>query len=286
MESAPIIDRLRQTRRETLARLAPLDPARLEEERGWRGAPTTVRQRLLWLAEGDDARVERIRGVREQLGTPLSGAQQALVQGGAARGRLLGTLIGLSDDQFDWPPTAGEWSVRRTLGHVIATDTRYRIAVEYALERARSGRGGPLRPPEDFLPARDGAAESAGSRQDVLDRLTSARDAVLRSLSSTPDDLLEAPTNWIAWDLDVRFRLHRFAAHDREHTIQIRKTLQALGVTPNEPQMLLADAQAARGALEALLLCTPASLLGQAPPGGGPTIAMIAEESLADEQDL
>jgi hypothetical protein len=84
----------------------------------------------------------------------------------------------------------------------------------------------------------------------------------------------------------VRFRLHRFAAHDREHTIHLRKTLRALGMKQTETQMLLADAEAARGVLEALLFCTRTGLLEQTPSHGSATIAAIALESIDDERDL
>ncbi len=125
-----------------------------------------------------------------------------------------------------------------------------------------------------------------GDWDDVLARLAAARDGVILGLASTPDALLGAPSNWMSWDLDVRFRLHRFAAHDREHTIQVRRTLAALGFVPNELQLLLADAEAARGTLEALLLCTPAALLDREPPGGGPAIAALVAESLEDERTI
>ena len=41
------------------------------------------------------------------------------------------------------------------------------------------------------------------------------------------------PTIWARYDVDVRFRLHRFAAHVIEHTIQCEKALAALGWRAN-----------------------------------------------------
>jgi hypothetical protein len=278
MDTRALVDQLRQQRRLTLAKLAPLDPARLQDARAWRGKPATLAHRLAWLAEGDDTRCVRISATRARLGAPLSVAQMALVSGGATRGRLLGTLVGVPEALRERPPAPGEWSVQRTLGHVIANDKRYRIAVEYALDRARSGRSGPLRPPDDALPPRTGEAESVGTWDAVLARLAATRDEVILALASTPDALL--------WDLDVRFRLHRFAAHDREHTIQIRRTLDALEFVPNEVHLLLADAEVARAALEAALLCTPSALLEQEPPGGGPAIGALVAESLEDERTI
>lgn len=285
-DTAELLKQLRAARRETVRRIAGVDEAGLQAARTWRGQTTTLIHRLQWLAEGDETRVARIQQTRTRLGAPLSAAQVALVQGGQTRGALLGTLVGVEDDLLERPPAPGEWSVRQTLGHVIATDRRYQIAVEYALERARTGRGGPLRPPDAMLPPRTGEAESEGTLGAVYQRLTVTRDDLVRSLATTPDALLDAPTNWLLWDLDVRFRLHRFAAHDREHTIQIRKTLRALGVAQSEAQLLLADAAVARGALEAVLLCTRPDLLEQEPPDGGPSIAAEAAASIDDERDL
>jgi hypothetical protein len=37
----------------------------------------------------------------------------------------------------------------------------------------------------------------------------------------------------------VEFRLHRFDSHLRQHTIQIERTLQQLGVDPTESKRLL-----------------------------------------------
>jgi len=84
----------------------------------------------------------------------------------------------------------------------------------------------------------------------------------------------------------IEDRRRRFVAHDREHTIQLRKTLQALGFAPTEPQLLLADAQAALGALEITLRNLGDAYLDQEPPGGGPTIAQLVEEMLEDERGI
>ncbi len=279
-----LLARLRAARQATLATYADLDPAQLGERRTWREKPQTQQFLLSWLAEGDDTRIARLLETRVRLGAPLTVAQTAALTGGFTRGRLLGLLVGLPDAFFDQAPAPDEWSVQRTLGHVAATDTRYRLAVEHALARARRGGEGPMRPDESTLPSREGVVEAQGTRVEVMQRLTAAHDAVLRTIVAVPDDLLDAPTNWIAWDLDVRFRIHRFAAHDREHTIQIRKTLAALGVQQNEPQLLLADAQEARGALESLLIATPADILDREPPGGGPSIAAIVAEAAREEQ--
>lgn len=286
MGISELLDRLEATRAETLRRFASLDPARLEDERQWRGAPSQLRFLLNWLSEGAESRRLRMIHALSQLNRPLTQAQQAVLMLAIARGRLRGEIVGLPDDVYDRDPAEGEWSVRRVLGHVIATDERYRLAVEYAIGRARAGGTGPMRPPEASLPARTGEAQSGGTPEELRLRLWDERRRVVETLVAIPDDLLTAPTNWTVWDLDVRFRIHRFAAHDREHTIQIRKALQALRVHPTEPQMLLADAMVELEALEALLVCAGDAALDAAPPDGGPAIRALIEEAMAEERAL
>ncbi len=39
--------------------------------------------------------------------------------------------------------------------------------------------------------------------------------------------------------MSLRFRMHRFDSHLRQHTIQVEKSLQRIGHIPNESQRLL-----------------------------------------------
>jgi len=194
-------------------------------------------------------------------------------------------LVGVPETAFEQPPAEGEWSLRFVLAHVLNTDLRYLAAVRYACERQASGRGGPLRPPDESLPSRTGEEQRHGTIAELLGRLQATRDEVLGAVASIPDELLDAPTNWTSWDLDVRFRIHRFAAHDREHTIQVRKTTRALGLQQSEPQLLLADAAVARGALEAAIRATPEALLARPSPLDGRTPITLIEQAVADERE-
>ena len=60
------------------------------------------------------------------------------------------------------------------------------------------------------------------------------------------------PTVWAHYDVDVRFRLHRFAAHVIEHTIQCEKTLVALGWRPTEGRRIARQLAALVGEIEGL----------------------------------
>ena len=54
------------------------------------------------------------------------------------------------------------------------------------------------------------------------------------------------------YDIDVRFRLHRFAPHIVEHTVQCEKTLLALGWRPTEGRRIARYVAAAIGEVEGL----------------------------------
>jgi hypothetical protein len=103
---------------------------------------------------------------------------------------------------------------------------------------------------------RDLTGAVAGLRDDDLDRAPAegewpVREAdvrtamfeihrrVLRELGDLRDEDLERPAGF--WDgvKPIRFRLHRFEAHYVQHTIQIDKTLEAIGRGPSEARRLV-----------------------------------------------
>jgi hypothetical protein len=253
MTLSAALSELRAVRRATVRTLAGMSPASVTRPAPWRGGEADVRHRLLRLADDDAMRVVRLQESLLDAGHAPTEAQRILASGCALRGRLAGSLVGLSTAQFDQGWGAGEWSVRRVLGHVIVTDRRYMLHCLHSVSRARAG-GGPMRPADGVLPPGDGIAESKGTMEQVLERLSATRDEVLTELSQLSPADLEAETVWVTWTLDVRFRLHRFAEHDREHLVQLRKTYAAIGFVPTEPQRILEEAGAVRGALEGLLV--------------------------------
>ena len=63
---------------------------------------------------------------------------------------------------------------------------------------------------------------------------------VLRELADIRDEELTAPSMyWEGHEMSLRFRLHRFDSHLRQHTVQVVKTLEAIGLAPNEAKRLL-----------------------------------------------
>src|SRR5439155_8544408 len=62
---------------------------------------------------------------------------------------------------------------------------------------------------------------------------------ILRELADLTDADLERTAQFWDGDKPVRFRLHRFEAHYVQHTIQVDKTLEAIGRGPTEARRLV-----------------------------------------------
>jgi hypothetical protein len=267
------INALDAARTETLAALSGLSVADLERPALWRGhaGAFDVRFLLLQLADADDERRVRLRHALDLLGWQPSMTQQILAGLVETRGRLLGALVHVSDDQLDTPPAAGEWTLREVLDHMMVTVQRYTVHTRHAVERgrriARGEEGGPLRPPDSALPALNRRGLAAGGLADVRRLLTALRDETIDVFVDLTDADLSAPTDWLGIEWEVRFRLHRFAAHERQHLVQIEKTLDAIAVRPSEAQRILAEAELARAQLTALTVGLPDEVAQTRPDG-------------------
>ena len=116
-------------------------------------------------------------------------------------------------------------------------ERRYAVQALYALERADSD---PMRIADDRLPT--------PAQMDV----TGGIGEMLARLGDVAPALMTRPTIWARHDADVRFRLHRFAAHVIEHTIQWEKTLGALAWQPTEGRHITRQLAALVGEIEGL----------------------------------
>jgi hypothetical protein len=221
---------------------AALDEDALGRPWTWRGGTLDVRNAVYWtLGEGQDAQVRVAAAAHPESRRILALAQRAL-------GDLRGLLAGLPADLLDATPRAGQWSIRQTLAHVLLVELRYAAQTIYALERADAD---PVRIPEAQLPAA-GQAEASGDAAALVARLGQARAATDRRLGDVPAAAMTRPTRWGPYDVDVRFRLHRFAVHLAEHTVQCEKTLAALGWRQTEGRRIVRLLTAALGELEGL----------------------------------
>ena len=227
---------------EALAGFAELDAGELGHPWTWRDGKMDVRHALYRTLE--DAQEMLVPAAAAPL--PESGRILALAQ--RAFGDLRGLLIGLPAEHFDRGPSEGEWSIRQVLRHMIVIERRYQMQTRYAVDRAEAD---PMRIPADRLPA-PATIDASGDAGALLARLGAARAESNRLLDDVPPAAMTRPTVWIHYQIDVRFRLHRFAAHVVEHTIQCEKSLAALGWHPTEGRRVVRRVAAAIAELEGL----------------------------------
>jgi DinB superfamily len=221
---------------------AALDDEALGRPWSWRDKPMDVRFALYrTLEDAQEAHARVSAGQHPESRRILAMAQRAF-------GDLRGLLIGLPADLLDRAPSAGEWPLRETLRHMLLIERRYAAQTRYAVERKDSE---PVRIPDDRQPTAT-EADVGGDIAAILARIGEARAETSRWLADAQGAAMTRPTIWAGHDVDVRFRLHRFAAHIVEHTIQCEKTLSALGWRATEGRRIARHVAAAIGELEGL----------------------------------
>jgi hypothetical protein len=221
---------------------AALDEEDLSRPWSWRDGRMDVRYALYrTLEDAQEAYVSVSAGTHPDSRRILALAQRAF-------GDLRGLLLGLPADLLDQSPRAGEWPVRETLRHMLVVERRYAIQTRYALERTESE---PVRIPDDRLPM-PAQMDVSGEIGAILARIGEARAETNRWLGEITPAAMTRPTVWAHYPIDVRFRLHRFAAHVAEHTIQCDKTLVALGYRQTEGRRIVRQVAAAIGEIEGL----------------------------------
>jgi hypothetical protein len=181
-------------------------------------------------------------------GQPLPESRRILALAQRAYGDLRGLLIGLPTVLLDRPPREGQWSVREILGHLIVIEGRYAVQTRYAIER---GDADPMRVAESELPT-PAQTDVTGDIEQLLGRLGEARGETRRRLGDVSPAAMVRPTQWMHYDVDVRFRLHRFAAHLVEHAVQCEKTLESLGWSPTEGRRIVRRLTGLLGEIEGL----------------------------------
>ena len=187
-------------------------------------------------------------------GPAITWAQRILAQHHAAYRDLCGMLVGVGEDEIDRAPDPGEWPLRVVLGHTIDTEQGFLGVIRYALERHRSGDGRPLEMPEED-DAEDETDYSAGTLEQILTNYDALHSQVLYELASISDDELRIPSFfWESNPMEIRFRLHRFDAHLRQHTIQVEKTLAGIGHQLHEAERLVRMVYGALGEAEGAVI--------------------------------
>jgi uncharacterized damage-inducible protein DinB len=178
---------------------------------------------------------------RVNLGYPLTSAQRILGQYHVAFRSLEAVLLAVDSEIEEVPPAEGEWSIRETLAHILRADIGFYIVIRHALDRFRAG---DLRPEEisDEVAERIlGLDEKAynslleGSYENLRRFHTEHHQRILDDFGGISEQELEVGSKyWEDEEMSLRFRLHRFDSHMRQHTIQVEKALSDLDHAPNE----------------------------------------------------
>ena len=160
---------------------------------------------------------------------------------------LAGALAPVRTEDLDPAPAEGEWPVREVAKHALGAEYGFLMISRFGLDRRRAGQT--EEPPEaefdaykvPFVNDRKAAVDglSSATVEQLRDALATVHIRNLRELGDISDDEVEASV-WF-WDgaMPLRFRLHRFEEHLRQHTIQLDKTLVGIGRGPSEAHRLV-----------------------------------------------
>lgn len=276
-----MLDDMRERQRTRIAALAQLADERMTAACIWAAQDVDVRFMLLRIGDHEEEHMLHLVKTLGWVGHSPTETQQVLGTAQAARGDLLGALIGLDDADLDHVPTdptlAGEWSLRTTLSHILQVERSYRLAIETDLALHRAGEPWHV---HEMVESETPVA----SLGDAYERFAAYRSETMQSLHATGQDELEAHSVWFDVPLTVRFRMLRFAHHEREHAAHIRKWRRQVGRTETEAQALLNLLARARGGTEAVLVGAPDSALDAAPGNGDWTVRQILQH-LDDVQE-
>lgn len=159
---------------------------------------------------------------------------------------LQAALCGLSSEAADHAPPEKDWPVRHVLAHILGADIGFSAVVKYALEGHRAGKWTPTPMTDDDETRLVGMTEAEyhtlmnGSYENLLKYHQHLHNNILTEFANISADELDLPA--VFWEEErfpIRYRLHRFEAHMRQHTIQIDKTLAAIGLAPTEAKRLI-----------------------------------------------
>ena len=188
-------------------------------------------------------------------------AQHILSQYHAAYMDLQATVLGLTDEDAEQIPSEGEWQVRKVYAHILGAEINFTIVIRYALEKHRTGTWTPekISDEDDSRLAGMSEAEYHALMDSPLSNMLAfhrtLHATILDEFSSITNDELDLPsTFWEETRFPIQHRLHRYEAHFVQHTIQIDKTLVAIGKAPTESQRLVRKIYAALAEAEGQML--------------------------------
>ncbi len=204
-------------------------------------------------------------------------ADQAIVAPATiARWELIGLLAPLTEADLDADPGGGEWTVRQTVAHIIASQHGYAVYNDWwRRQRIRiSDEHLPFAPDGLIDPAWDEDVAANGSLDEIRSRIHVAVEDAANLMSDLTAEELGLAARWSGLPVTVGFRQGRWASHITEHTVQVDKTLVWLGRQPSEVERLVRLVSAAWGRLEAAVWPRP-------PDGSAIGVALDAAQNAA-----
>jgi len=195
------------------------------------------------------------------LRTQPTTAQRVLSQYHAAYMDLQAAVLGLSDEEAEKIPAEEEWQVRKVYAHILGTEFGFTATVRYALELHRASQWTNDRIPDSEYPRLYALSEN--EYDNLMDGPLSGMQSyhrdfharILEEFSNITDSELDLPsTFWEETRFPIQHRLHRYEAHFTQHTIQIDKTLLAIGQSPSEAKRLIRKIYAALAEAEGMMI--------------------------------
>ncbi len=174
---------------------------------------------------------------------PRTQAQAILAQYHQAYRDLTAVLATVRDEDLDRPPAHEEWALREVSEHMLDAEHGFLAVNRFALTRRRAGTYD-ARTEDEFKSFRRAYAMPAGAVSgtvgDIRNAFFTQHVRILRELDDVTDAELELTAEfWEDEHMPIRFRLHRFEEHLRQHTIQLDKTLTGIGHPPTEAHRLV-----------------------------------------------
>ena len=174
-------------------------------------------------------------------------AQAVLAQYHQAYRDLSSVLASVRDGDLDIVPAPEEWPVREVLKHMLGAEYGFLRVCTFALQRRKAGNAAEPTDAEweasgpAFIEPRNAATTSLASAsvEGARNVFADIHMRILRDLGGIADADIDAPS-WF-WDgqMPLRFRLHRFEEHLRQHTVQLDKTLGMIDRAPSEAHRLI-----------------------------------------------
>lgn len=132
-----LLAEIRAIRKEALAELNDLTEADWQLSttgfRRWRW--DTVRRVMLQFGDHMREHATHIEGTRQALNRSPTQQQRMLAEAELAWGRLLASLVALTDEDLDVQPAGDGWTIRRILEHVRNSEADYLEAIRVAQSR-------------------------------------------------------------------------------------------------------------------------------------------------------